>query len=89
MAFAVFLSHAGSQKRDFVDQIFGWFNDGPINVFMDQHSLPYGCKAEEVMEKAVHEVCVGEYPFDDPAPLVYGVISRAPVMNVVKQVLLC
>jgi hypothetical protein len=56
---AVFLSHAGAQKRIFVDYIYSSFTGSGISVFLDQHSLDYG-RAQEDMRSAVAGCCVGE-----------------------------
>jgi hypothetical protein len=58
----IFLSHAGPDKRDFVDFLYTLLKEAllSVNVFLDQHSLKYSSVAAERMEKAVHEACVGK-----------------------------
>jgi hypothetical protein len=55
----VFISHAGTNKRDFADYLYNLLKDLSINVFLDQHSLEYSALAAKRMEEAVHEACVG------------------------------
>jgi hypothetical protein len=55
----VFLSHAGAQKRIFVDYIYSNFTNSGISVFLDQHSLDYG-RAQEDIRSSVAGCCVGE-----------------------------
>ena len=59
--FSVFLSHAGEQKKIFVDHIHTAFRGTGIQVFMDQHELHYGDEAPEEMRRAASEATVGEF----------------------------
>jgi hypothetical protein len=56
---AVFLSHAGAQKRIFVDYIYSSFTGSGIRVFLDQHSLELG-RTQDDMRSAVGRCSVGE-----------------------------
>jgi hypothetical protein len=60
---AVFLSHAGAQKRIFVDYIYSSFTGSGTSVFLDQQSLEYG-RTQADMRSAVDGSCVGEFACD-------------------------
>jgi hypothetical protein len=66
----VFLSHAGEQKKSFVDCVYqllthvggrGWQRSHRINVFLDQHSLKPGNPAWAVMDEKAATCRIGTF----------------------------
>jgi hypothetical protein len=62
--YQVFLSHAGEQKRDFVDFLESRFKTyhPAVNVFLDEYSLPKGGEAMDGICAALRDACVGGCP---------------------------
>jgi hypothetical protein len=60
----VFISHAGEQKRGFVDFLRKEFNDrhAALEVFVDQYSLKMGGSAMPAIEAALGDAFVGTLP---------------------------
>ena len=56
----MFLSHAGEQKRIFVDYIHETLQDRGITSFLDEHSLERGDESTEQMDAALEAANVGE-----------------------------
>ena len=57
----VFLSHAGEQKKDFVDLIHAWLTEVyRLKCFLDEHSLRRGDYAWLQMEKSLRLASVGQ-----------------------------
>jgi hypothetical protein len=84
--FDVFLSHAGEQKKTFVDclhQILvraggrGEHRTERFNVFLDQHALQFGVAAWEVMQHAARTCRVG-VPFSPFAASAAGPLQVPP-----------
>ena len=56
----VFLSHAGEQKKDFVDLIYAWLTEvHQLKCFLDEHDLRPGDQAWLQMEKSLRLASVG------------------------------
>jgi hypothetical protein len=85
---AVFLSHAGPQKRIFVDYIHASFTGSGISVFLDQHSLDYG-RTQADMYSAVDGCCVGESASCcyDPSNALRGITNSSDVPLAVSLLL--
>jgi hypothetical protein len=58
----VFLSHAGEEKREFVDFLWQEFGNcyPSMDVFLDEYSLPPGEKAMDNIHAALSDAFVGE-----------------------------
>jgi hypothetical protein len=58
----VFISHAGEQKRGFVDFLLKEFKDlhPALEVFVDEHSLDKGGNALPAMNAALGDAFVGK-----------------------------
>ena len=61
----VFLSHAGEQKKDFVDLMHAWLTEvHRLKCFLDEHSLRRGDFSWEQMEKSLRLAAVGQTFFN-------------------------
>ena len=56
---SVFLSHAGEQKRIFVDFVYEALKEEGVAVFMDESSLRCGDTAWPTITAALQGACVG------------------------------
>ena len=55
----VFLSHAGEQKREFVDLIRSHLKSQGVEAFLDEHALQQGQRNATAMEAALRKAPVG------------------------------